>query len=325
LNNVQLAVLAVLLTAHFSASADASPRKAKKTTTKISPPTNQALQTLAVSQPQFAKLATDSAKPIPRTAPSSNIRVSIPPVLVPTTAEDNYREQWRFTTQRRIGRYRVMLPVGMQPGRTYPLVILFHGNGNSPSVMLTWARELKLDSTIFICPEAPYIKIPETVASGMARYTAMVDAIGAGDSVSPEAVSLSADWYYDVIREAQRTLPVDSVNKPSLIGFSQGGFYSHVVMTRHPDAFSSVASISASMYSEGKVFERYAALTLYDVEVLVAHGRQDTVVPFQTGESIKNALASAGMMPIFVPFEGGHWPSQIATERIRAWLISRRK
>jgi predicted esterase len=321
LSIIHVLFLAVFLGASLPVVADGTPRKSKKPATKASLNTPEAPTESVIQEPQPSQVQKTPA----RAASPAPVSVSLPPVQLPSDPQDSYREQWRFVTQRRIGRYRVMLPAGMQPGRRYPLVILFHGNGNSPSVMLNWARELKLDSTMFICPEAPYVKLPETMSSGAPRYTAMADAMGIGDTVSPEAVSLSADWYYDVIRDAQRTLPVDTLEKPSLIGFSQGGFYSHVVMTRHPDAFSSVASICASMYPEGKVFERYAGLRSFDLEVLVAHGRQDTVVPFQTGENIKNALESAGLKPLFVPFDGGHWPSPVATERIRQWLLSRRK
>lgn len=318
---IHVLFLTVFLGASIYATADGTPRKSKKPASKTTlnapvTPTESLIQ-----EPQPSQVQKTPAR-VASPAPAS---MSLPPEQLPSDPQDAYREQWRFVAQRRIGRYRVMLPAGMQPGRRYPLVILFHGNGNSPSVMLNWARELKLDSTMFVCPEAPYVKLSETMSSGAPRYTAMADAMGMGDTVSPEAVSLSADWYYDVIRDAQRTLPVDTVQKPTLIGFSQGGFYSHVVMTRHPDAFSSVVSICASMYPEGKVFERYAGLRSFDLGIMVAHGRQDTVVPFQTGESIKNALEAAGMQPLFVPFEGGHWPSPVATERIRQWLLSRRK
>ncbi|MCX6140614.1 MAG: alpha/beta fold hydrolase [Candidatus Kapabacteria bacterium] len=231
------------------------------------------------------------------------------------------KEEWRHVKQERYGRYRVKVPAGASLGKVYPLVVLLHGNGNAPELMMRWARDLKLDSFVVVCPEAPYVKVPETIQSQEERYTAMADAIGIPDSLVPEAITYSADWYYNVVLDAQRTLPVDPLIKPVLIGFSQGGFYAQVVLTRHPETFRKVVTVSASMYAAGKVLERLPLLASSNVDILLVHARMDPVVPFQTGELINSAFEEAKVKHTFLPFDGGHWPTQEVTEAISKWLL----
>lgn len=144
----------------------------------------------------------------------------------------------------------------------------------------------------------------------------MADAIGIPDTLTAQAITLSADWYFSAVLDAQKNLPVDPSRKPSLVGFSQGGFYAHVLLGRHPDAFGIVVSICASMYPAGAVIEKYPALASYNVQLIVAHARQDPVVPFQTGELIHSALDNAKVKHQFIPFDGEHWPSPELTAEL---------
>lgn len=242
-------------------------------------------------------------------------------MVMSTDVEAQRKDEWRHVKQERYGRYKVKIPAGASTGKVYPLVVLLHGNGNAPDLMMRWAHDLKLDSFIVVCPEAPYVKVPETIQSLEERYTAMADAIGIPDSLVPEAISFSADWYYNVVLDAQRTLPVDPMIKPILIGFSQGGFYAQVILTRHPETFRKVVTVSASMYAAGKVIERLPDLALANVDILLAHARLDPVVPFQTGELIDAAFVAAKVKHTFLPFDGGHWPTQEVTEAISKWLL----
>ena len=234
--------------------------------------------------------------------------------------EEQPKEVWNHVKQERFGRYRVQAPKGAAAGKTYPVVMLLHGNGNAPELMLRWANDLKLDTFIVVCPEAPYVKITETIQTKEDRYTAMADAIGLPDTLLPEAITTSADWYYNVLLDAQRTLPVNKDVKPILIGFSQGGFFAQVLLTRYPQTFHKVVTVSASMYAAGLVIEKLPNVASSDVEVLMAHARLDPVVPFQTGELLHAAFDGAKVKNTFIPFDGGHWPTPEVTELISKWL-----
>jgi predicted esterase len=202
--------------------------------------------------------------------------------------------------QQRYGRYKVLMPSVVKPNMKYPMVLLLHGNGNSADMMIQLARNMKLDSVIFVCPEAPYLKSKESHHSVKERYSASGDGYGAMDSILSDVIQLSAEWYYQAFLSAKSNLPASNV-KPLIVGYSQGGFYALSVATRHPESFGGVATINASMYDNGNVMQNLDKLRTHGVGVLVSHGRSDMVVPFQTAELIVGGLASSGVNYSFYP------------------------
>lgn len=227
-----------------------------------------------------------------------------------------------YTLQVRMAKYHVILPTEMKPAQTFPAVLVLHGNGHTPEFMMQWVRSMKLDSVIFIFPEAPYPKYDEIIATKKVKLSASGEGIGMPDSLMSEVVKASAAWYHDALTDASARLPISKV-KPIVLGFSQGGFYSYVLATRYPWTFQSVVSVCASMYDYGHAVEHFDDLAKYGIDVLITHGRQDTTVRFQTGELIKAALERNNVSHTFLPFDGGHWPTPEVSEQIAAYIRQR--
>ncbi|MBU3741425.1 MAG: tetratricopeptide repeat protein [Candidatus Kapabacteria bacterium] len=225
-----------------------------------------------------------------------------------------------YTPQTRIGTSLVTYPEGYTPDQQYRLVVLLHGNGHSSAVMTSWAKRLGLRDVIFVAPQAPYVKMLETIASLRERYSAAGEELNAPDSLLDDVVTTSAEWYHDAMMQAWRTLPVSQQKKPIVIGFSQGGFYAHVLATRYPGDIEAFCSISASMYAHGNVTPRYPQLRTFGVRALVLHGTKDEVVPLQTAELIHAGLQQAGVDHNYFTFDGAHWPTSEADRRIVEWL-----
>ena len=232
------------------------------------------------------------------------------------------RERTLHTLQVRMGMYRVIMPASVKPAQTFPAVMVLHGNGNTPEMMMQWAKTLKLDSAILIFPQAPYPKIEEIIANQSARYSASGKGIGFPDSMQADIVDASSSWYNDVYLDAAARLPISKA-KPIVIGFSQGGFHALTLITRFPHIYRGAATICASMYDYGKVQEHLKSLRVNGVDVLITHGTADAVVPYQTGELITAWLKTAGVNHTFVPFQGGHWPNAEITSVISDWVRQR--
>ncbi|HYF01811.1 MAG TPA: prolyl oligopeptidase family serine peptidase, partial [Patescibacteria group bacterium] len=226
----------------------------------------------------------------------------------------------RFAPQKRWGRYRVLYPNNFDEAKKYQLVVMFHGNGQDPGVMLRWAKQLNLSNEVlFVCPEAPYVKMRETIYSQQMRLSATGEDLGYSDSLRPDVIATSAEWYASVIDDAMAELPVKN-NLPVIIGFSQGGFYASVVATRYPQKISSVIVICGSMYQEGRVTQRLNLLRQYGIDLLVMHGTEDEVVPYQTAVLYTNALKNEDVQHTLYPFKGGHWPTTEATRKAADWI-----
>jgi predicted esterase len=224
-----------------------------------------------------------------------------------------------YTTLQRLGRYQVLMPPKADPKKRYRMVLLLHGNGHRPEIMLRWAKQLNVPDVIWVAPEAPYVKTHEVMASHREQYSAAGESLHAPDSLRDDIVKYSSAWYHSVIDDARATLPVTN-DKPVVIGFSQGGFYAHVVGTRFPEHVASIVSICGSMYADGDVTTNYSKLRTYGIPVLVLHGTKDETVPLQTGELIDASLTSAQVPHVYRPFNGGHWPTAEADQAVRDWL-----
>lgn len=227
-----------------------------------------------------------------------------------------------YTPQVRLGSYKVLLPKSYSSLKRYPAVLLLHGNGQGPDVMIDFARTLAMDSVLFVCPFAPYVRIQETKQSQHTRFSASGEGIDMPDSLMSEIVDESASWYRDAYIDAATKYSIARI-KPIIVGFSQGGFYAHIVASRFPATFQSIVSVSASMFSYGRFQEYINNLNIFGIDALVVHGIRDKVVPLQTAELLVATLKNSGVAVEFVTFEGEHWPSPDAVNAIRTWLQRR--
>ncbi|MCS7302069.1 MAG: alpha/beta hydrolase-fold protein [Candidatus Kapabacteria bacterium] len=226
----------------------------------------------------------------------------------------------RYARQERIGRYRVLFPPGYDSTQRYHLVLLLHGNGNEPIMMLRWARALGLERAIIVCPEAPYVKVAETIAQGRMRLSAAGEDLTAPDSLNPIIVELSARWYLTVVDDAERTLPIIRASLPIVVGFSQGGFYAQVLISRYPERFRAAVLLATSYYWWGGIAERLDLIRRYGIEILHVHGKADTIVPIQTAWLLREMYHKAGINYTLEEFEGEHWIPDDLARRIGRWI-----
>lgn len=244
--------------------------------------------------------------------------------LIIERIESNAREQAnypsRFVRQERIGRYRVLYPPGFDSLQRYHLVLLLHGNGNEPVMMLRWAKALNLERAIIVCPEAPYVKVAETIAQGRLRLSAAGEDLAAPDTLNPTIVELSARWYISVLDDAEHSLPVLTASLPIVVGFSQGGFYAQVLATRFPNRFRGVVLLASSYYQWGNIATRLDSVRRYGIEILHVHGNADKIVPIQTAWLLRDMYHQAGVRYTYWEFDGEHWIPDDMARRIGRWI-----
>lgn len=267
---------------------------------------------------------------------------------VSRSAQENSDRSSEFSVhispQQRFGRYKVYLPswggeksirsqdgsrgrqpyegvLGEKPDslKRYHPVLILHGNGQTPEVMLRWAKGLQIPDVAFICPEAPYTKVRETIADNSLRLSAAPDDIAAPGYLRLPVMEASADWYFSAFQDAKQTLPLVD-EKPIVIGFSQGGFYGSILAMRHSEMVRSLVLLSASYYQELRPEPFCDKLRSHGIDVLHAHGRRDPIVAFSTAERIESMLESGGVQHEFVPFDGEHWMSAEIDGAVRRWI-----
>lgn len=177
---------------------------------------------------------------------------------------------------------------GAAQGKARALVVFLHGYGADGADLLGLADVLAphLPGVAFLAPDAPercagggfgyqWFPIPRMDGSSQAAAEAGLDA-AAGD--------LNA--FLDA-RLADEGLSADRL---ALVGFSQGAMISLHVAPRRPLALAGVVAISGRLLRP----EALAAETLVKPPVLLVHGDQDPVVPFDSMSLAGDALVAAG-------------------------------
>ncbi|MBX7155251.1 MAG: hypothetical protein K1X91_09815 [Bacteriodetes bacterium] len=236
-----------------------------------------------------------------------------------TVNMDNTPFPYHYAEQIRFGRYQLLYPKDYDKSKKYHLVLLLHGNGQDPSVMLNWAKELQMEDVIFVCPEGTYVKQLESLQQGQIIYSAAGEDLGLPEQAKKHIVNYSAKWYLTVLDSALAELPLYN-ELPILVGFSQGGFYASVLASRHPERFKTVVIMCASYYEFGGIAERLEQVKRYGLEFLHVHGKDDPTVPFQTSELIESLFAKAGIKTKYIPFEGVHWMTPEITKTVAIWI-----
>lgn len=104
-----------------------------------------------------------------------------------------------------------------------------------------------------------------------------------------------------------------------LLGFSQGAYCGSVLALRHPEEFSGLIVSGARVKTE-VLTEAMPRAAAAGMQVLLCHGRQDSVVPPDSAERSLAALLGAGVSTELVWFESGHSMGRRQIEAIRGWL-----
>ena len=179
-----------------------------------------------------------------------------------------------------------------------PLAVLVHGRAGNRTVMLAFRRAVP-DTCHVLAVEAPY----DDPVGGKSWW--LID-----DPQPLQACDRSLDQLLHAIRAARSHYQVTPRTTVG-IGFSQGAGLLSLAIQQPHHPFSAVALLA------GFVMER-APLTQalpHPVDVLVAHGSNDTTVPFSDAERGINYLRQRGATVEMAKDDVGH---KIGTSGMRA-------
>lgn len=166
------------------------------------------------------------------------------------------------------------------------LVVLLHGYGSNGDDLISLAAMMQpsLPDAAFVAPNAPS-QIPGMAAAHqwwpIETFSMTERAAGA----SAAAPGLDA-FLTQELERAELT-----ADRLLLVGFSQGTMMALHVGLRRPDAVAGIVGISGMLVAP----ERLQPDIQSRPPVLLIHGTQDDVVPFQAMETASSALENAGV------------------------------
>ena len=199
-------------------------------------------------------------------------------------------------------------------------IIWLHGLGDSGDGFAPVAPQLNLPSELgirFIFPHAPVQ--PVTINGGMEmRSWYDIKSIELDKRADEQGVRDSAAKVEELInKEIANGIPA---NKIILAGFSQGGVVSLHLAPRFEQKLGGVMALSTYMCVPQK-FADEAKHT--DLNVFMAHGSQDQVVPYDAGRHAFDILTTHNMDVSWQDYPMGHQLCGEELMAIRHWLIAR--
>ena len=160
--------------------------------------------------------------------------------------------------------YILDVPETLEPGKPVPLLFDFHGVGHSGAGVwdVSGFRQLApRERFITVYPTG----LPVSFTRGDRTFS------GPGWEIRGFAPNRDVDFTLAMLDRIEQTYCIDEARVFST-GFSNGGFFSHVLACTHPERFAAVAPVSGGWLAS------WSCTPSRPVPVLIHHGTRDGVI-----------------------------------------------
>ncbi len=199
-------------------------------------------------------------------------------------------------------------------------IIWLHGLGADGNDFVPLVPELRLPDTVaprFIFPNAPVRAV--TVNNGM-QMRAWYDiySLGVRDREDVSGIRESAAML-DGLIDRERTAGI-STQRIVLAGFSQGGAIALQAGVRYPQPLAGILALSTYLPLRATLAAEAAAAN-QAIPILMCHGREDPIVPFDLARQSFDALNAAGFAPRWLDYPMQHQLCADEIVDISRWLL----
>lgn len=160
--------------------------------------------------------------------------------------------------------YILDVPETLEPGKPAALLFDFHGIGHSGAGVwdVSGFKEL--------APRERFITVyPTGLPVSFTRADRMFS--GPGWEIRGLSPNRDVDFTLAILDRIEQTWCIDRA-RVFATGFSNGGFFSHVLACTHPERFAAVAPVSGGWLAS------WSCTPSRKIPVLIQHGRQDDVI-----------------------------------------------
>ncbi len=231
--------------------------------------------------------------------------------------------------------YRLFVPKGYDPSRSYPLVLFLHGAGESGSDNEAQLRANQ-GATVWAKPDEqarhPCFVLalqnpidPEATSPGPFGRMGWTTLMREGFS-DPFRSEPSLETAHAVLQKVMTDYNVDR-RRVYATGLSMGGFGVFAMNVDHPDTFAAIVGICGGL-------DPAKAAVLADKPIWVFHAAEDPIVAVRFSRDTVNALRDAGGKPRYTeygkevyiaPTAHQCWIPTYASAEMRDWLFAQSK
>lgn len=196
-----------------------------------------------------------------------------------------------------------------------PTIVLLHGYGSRAEDWLQFEQKWQFPAnTRRIYPQAP-LRGPWSGQRGwwwLHLYTYVTAETQMPDlsRTAPGGIKVASRLVRNAIRDVARPI--------ILGGFSQGAMTSAEIAFQTDQDLTGLILLSGTTVNEEEWAERFAGRRA--LPILIAHGRQDAVLPFAIMDRFQQRLKAFGMDVTWVPFDGGHEIPPVVVNEVNTFV-----
>ena len=198
-------------------------------------------------------------------------------------------------------------------GKKPPLLLLLHGVGANERDLFPLAPELDPRLQI-LSLRAPLTRGPNSYAWFTVAF------LPSGYKIAPEQLDASRKRVVEFIHAAVERYDADP-ERVYLLGFSQGAITSLTVALTEPELLAGVIALSGRIPPEAEPWivapERTAGLPIF-----LAHGRQDSVIPYEWAERARPILERQRVALEYHAYDMDHQIAAQTLADLTAWLTT---
>lgn len=206
----------------------------------------------------------------------------------------------------------VRVPETTPEARSFGLLLLLHGRGDQADRFLEGLSDWGGEEFIVASLETPYVMgaFGGRVARGWSPWES-------GKENTRRGYELSAANVARAIKALKGAYAIDA-KRVYLAGFSEGAFVAAHAGLEHAGVVTGYVCIGGGM--DPALTEHSDWEALKGRRILIAHGVDDTVVPFRSGKALSEMLREHGVAHEFFPYRGEHRITQDVREAVHGWL-----
>jgi predicted peptidase len=248
-------------------------------------------------------------------------------------------EKGSFATADRALPYRLLRPLTIEEGKTYPLVLFLHGKGERGDEN---QRQLIHGGKMFAA-EAFRQRYPAYVLAPQCPSGTEPGTLSKKEDVAP-GTEADRVWTWPLERLVTPTVDLDRRPTPQLAavrqlvdklrkelpidggriyvcGLSMGGYATWELAAREPELWAAAVPICGA--SDPSHAARLARLPIWNL-----HGEMDSVIPVERSREMVRAINAAGGRVIYTEYPGvGHdcWVPSFESRHVWDWMFAQRR
>jgi phospholipase/carboxylesterase len=192
--------------------------------------------------------------------------------------------------------YWVHFPKNYDKTKPATLLIGLHGYGDKAYNFSYIWKYIEDANVIFVVPEAPYPFVEGNDAAFSWGPFAPMES-----KISQEAYDMVNDYILDLQKYMKSKYKIE---QNWLMGFSQGAYFGYMLALKNPKEFDGLLACGGGLVTD--VFKESDYKKAKNVTVIISHGKQDTMVPFEEATKAYDILKGKGFNVELQEFEGGH-------------------